>query len=411
MSALPAGILLPSDILEQQWFGVFGLFVALNTIIYLGLTAAKLVPWPAPVHPSRVRQVLPLDTEEVPTMPNSFRSALRELDNPAQDLRDVAARQTIPMAMALVGALTTTVALLYILVYLETSGPLLLFGPIYGFILLVVSLVLARTSASAQAMRWTWTLLLLALIAENCWRASIIDSAVPLAYAIVCLGFLAPISLSWKVGLTGAIVGVVPVTLGGYGVSVVDTFSWGLASVTAAVASLVLLYLRLTALDRIAEERARADFLATTDPLTGTFSRTGLIALAPSVADAANQGAEEVSVVACMLPGLSMINASYGFDYGAEVLTATARSLRASLPQRALISRWSGDTFLGLMVGQAPDPAVLQSTLEAHVQDSGIALGKIPVTIRVGTATGFPGSTTLEALVAEAETYAGVGSA
>ena len=43
MTPLPTGILLPSDILTQTWFGVFGLFVALNTVIYLGLTIAARV--------------------------------------------------------------------------------------------------------------------------------------------------------------------------------------------------------------------------------------------------------------------------------------------------------------------------------------------------------------------------------
>ncbi len=405
MSALPAGILLPSDILIQPWFGLFGLFVALNTIIYLGLTAAKLVPWPAPVHPSSVRDILNSHPEEH-SMPNAYRSAFRELDNPAQDLRDAAARQTIPMALALVGALTATVALLYILVYYDSSGPVLLFGPVYGFILIVASLVLARTRASATTMRWTWTVLLALLIAENSWRADLIDSAVPLAYSLVCLGFLAPITLSWSFGAAGAIPGVIPVTIGGYFVSVVDTFSWGLASVTAALASLVLLYLRVTALDRIAEERARAEMLATTDVRTGTFSRTGLIALAPSVAASAELSEEEVGVVACLLPELTMLNANYGFEYGGEVLLATARSLRASLPERALLARWSGDSFLAVMSGEAPAAATIRGEVEQRLRDSGIALGKTPITVRVGTASGLPTLATLEGLVAEAETYA-----
>ena len=405
MSALPAGILLPSDILIQPWFGLFGLFVALNTIIYLGLTAAKLVPWPAPVHPSSVRDILNPHPEEH-SMPNAYRSAFRELDNPAQDLRDAAARQTIPMALALVGALTATVALLYILVYYDSSGPVLLFGPVYGFILIVASLVLARTRASATTMRWTWTVLLALLIAENSWRADLIDSAVPVAYSLVCLGFLAPITLSWSFGAAGAIAGVIPVTIGGYFVSVVDTFSWGLASATAAAASLVLLYLRVTALDRIAEERARAEMLATTDVRTGTFSRTGLIALAPSVAAAAELSDEDVGVVACLIPELMMLNANYGFDYGGEVLLTTARSLRSSLPERALLSRWSGDTFLAIMSGEPPPAAQLQAEVEQRLRDSGIALGKTPITVRIGTAEGRPSVTTLEGLVAEAETYA-----
>lgn len=402
MTALPTGLLLPSDILTQTWFGVFGLFVALNTIIYLGLTVAKFVPWPAQVRPSTVRQVLPT-TPEVPSMDKSHRSAIRELENPAQDLRDAAARQTIPMALALVGALTAIVALLYLLLYFSTSGPLLLVGPVYGFILIVTSLLLSRSTMSATAMRWTWTVLMLALIAENCWRASVIDSAVPLAYSLVILAFVAPISLSWPLGAVAAVVGVIPVTAGGYGVSVVDTFSWAMVSVTASLGSLVILYLRLVPLDRIAEEQARADALATTDPRTGMLSRTGLLALAPSIAEAAEHAGDAVSVISCTVSDLTMINAAYGFDYGGSVLTTTARSFRAALPQRALISRWSGDTFLALLAGNPPPAEELREQVDANLANSGIALGKTALHVAVGTATGWPTVTTLEALVAEAE--------
>lgn len=408
MTPLPAGLVLPSDILTQTWFGVFGLFVALNTVIYLGLTIAKFVPWPAQVRPSTVRKVLPI-TEEGPTMEKlshqdtSGRSAMRALEQPVQDLRDAAARQTIPMALALVGALTAIVALLYLLLYFTTSGPLLLLGPVYGFILIIASLVLARARASATAMRWAWTVLMLLLIAENCWRASVIDSAVPLAYSLVILAFIAPINLSWSFGAVAAVIGVVPVTAGGYGVSVVDTFSWAMVSVTASLGSLVILYLRLVPLDRIAEEQARADALATTDPRTGTLSRTGLITLAPSVAEAAEHEGAPVSVIACTLPDLTMINAAYGFDYGGEVLSTTARCFRAALPQRALVARWSGDTFLALLTGDAPSPEGLREDVDANLVNSGIALGKAPLHVRIGTATGSPSVTTLEALVAEAE--------
>lgn len=402
MTPLPTGILLPSDILTQTWFGVFGLFVALNTVIYLGLTIAKFVPWPAQVRPSTVRQILPT-TPEGPHMAKSYQSAIRDTGRPTQELSDAAARQTIPMALALVGSLTAIVALLYLLLYFSTSGPLLLLGPVYGFILIVASLLLARSPVSATTMRWAWTVLMLALICENCWRASVIDSAVPLAYSLVVLAFIAPINLSWPFGIVAAVLGVIPVTLGGYGVSVVDTFSWAMVSATASLGSLVILYLRLVPLDRIAEVQARADALATTDPRTGMLSRTGLIALAPSIAEAAEHAGDEVSVIACSLPDLTMINAAYGFDYGGTVLTTTARSFRAALPQRALVSRWSGATFLALLTGPPPSTEELRAAVDANLANSGIALGKTPLHVRIGATAGSPAVTTLEALVAEAE--------
>lgn len=402
MSAMPAGLLLPSEVLTQPWFGVFGVFVAFNTIIYLGLTAAKFVPWPTQVQPRQVRRFLPHAMEDT-AMKAPRRSEFQELGASARDLREAQAAQTIPLAMALVGALTAAVGMLYLLLYYADEGPAMLVGPAYGLILIVLSLVLARTRPRPRLAVWMWTLLMLGFIAETSWRASVLDSAVPLAFTVVALGFTAPITLSWPAGIFAAVAGAVPIIAAGAEVSIVDTLSWTLAAISAALSSLVLLYLRIVSLDQIAEEQVRANALASTDPRTGTFSRTGLIALAPSIADAAEASGGEVSVIACAVTDLSRINAEYGFEYGGDVLGATARALRASLPPRALVARWNGDEFLAVMTGDAPPPDELRQEIIAQLDLTGIALGKRPLAVAVGTATGTPSTTTLEALVAEAE--------
>lgn len=402
MSALPAGILLPESILTAPWFGVFAAFVAFNTVIYLGLTLAKFIPWPAPVGPTALRRVIPLDPEEVSTMrftaPSSPMTTAAEIR-----LRGESARETIPVAFTLVGALTVLVSLVNTALYLATVGPTVLVGAVAGVVLIILGQVVSRTRISNSVAVWTWSLAMVFLVCETSWRAAVLNSAVLLAYAAMALLVAAPVSLSWPAGITAAILGLVPIAFAGYDVSAVDTVSWVIAAATGSVASLVLLYLRITAIDRIAEEERRATTLASTDPLTGTFSRTGLITLAPSIADAAATSGSDVSVVTCTLPDLSRINAEYGFEYGADVLGATARALRASLPPRAIVARWSGDQFLAVMTGNAPPRDVLHEDIVANLDLTGIALGKRPLTITVGTATGTPDATTLEALVAEAE--------
>lgn len=401
MNPIPSGILLPAGVLEAPWFAVFGLFVAFNTIIYLGLTAAKIVPWPRQIQPREVRQFVPLTDGE--SMPKTTLPARALVDDSARSLRENQAAATIPLAMALVGALSTTVGLLYVVLFLADEGPNLIVGPVYGVVLIVLSLLLARRRPRPRVTIWIWTLLMLGFIAETSWRAAVIDSAVPLAFSIVALGFTAPIALSWGAGIFAAVAGALPIIIAGAEVSIVDTLSWALASVSAALSSLVLLYLRVASLDQIDEEQRRASSLASTDPRTGTFSRAGLIALAPTIAEAAEQSHTRVSVIACRIPDLSALNASYGFDYGAAVLGTTARALRASLPDRALIARWSGNEFLAVMTGDAPISLELEHRVREGIATSGIALGKAPVHIRIGSASGSPDSATLETLVAEAE--------
>jgi hypothetical protein len=38
------GILLPADVLHSGWFQALATFVAINTLVYAGLSLAKLVP-------------------------------------------------------------------------------------------------------------------------------------------------------------------------------------------------------------------------------------------------------------------------------------------------------------------------------------------------------------------------------
>jgi divalent metal cation (Fe/Co/Zn/Cd) transporter len=44
MSALIAGILFSSEVLGSDWFQALAAFVAINTLVYAGLSLAKLIP-------------------------------------------------------------------------------------------------------------------------------------------------------------------------------------------------------------------------------------------------------------------------------------------------------------------------------------------------------------------------------
>lgn len=48
MHPLHRGLLFPGSYLQNSWFLIALSFVAINTLIYLGLTLAKLLPRPKP---------------------------------------------------------------------------------------------------------------------------------------------------------------------------------------------------------------------------------------------------------------------------------------------------------------------------------------------------------------------------
>ena len=54
MTMVIAGILLPESVLQSVWFFYLAAFVAFNTIIFVGLSIAKLLLWPKPSIPADV---------------------------------------------------------------------------------------------------------------------------------------------------------------------------------------------------------------------------------------------------------------------------------------------------------------------------------------------------------------------
>ncbi len=42
--AAPTGLLLPESVLGSEWFAVLSVFVAINTVMYVGLAVAKILP-------------------------------------------------------------------------------------------------------------------------------------------------------------------------------------------------------------------------------------------------------------------------------------------------------------------------------------------------------------------------------
>lgn len=403
MNALIAGIVFPQDILASPGFTAFSLFVALNTIIYLGLTLAKFVPWPTQVRPATVRRLLPVSIEEDRAMRSQARPAPTPHQDPLRSLRWADARQTIPVALGLIGALTMIVGLVNSALFIRTLGPSILIGMAFGLALIVLAQVLARAPLGDATVIWTWAIAMLVITAEISWRATVIDSAVLLAYPTIVLMLIAPISMSWAAGITGATLGAVIISVAGSFVSLVDTVSWTIAAITAAIASLVLLRLRVASLTRILKEQQRADALASTDPVTGAFSRTGLLALAPTVAEAALKSGLPVTVVMCRVEDMPAINEDYGFAYGDDVLSTTVRAMRATLPEGTLVARWGSQDLLGLLAGTTAPADSLDQEVERQLGVSGIALGKRPVRTSMGVAEGDPSSVTLEELVARAQ--------
>lgn len=396
----PAGLLLPESFLFSTGFRVFAIFVALNTLIYLGLTAGRLVLWPRPIQPHRLAHLQgDLDPQEISV--NEPAPALRQLGNPATRLRIESAFQTIPVALTLTGAL----ALIFTLVQVVTStqGSLVsdIAGAIFAVAVLAVAQVAGRRVISPGLLPWIWSLSLAGVVIFISWQAVEESRTVTLSYSIVILVALIPIALSWIAGLAGGFLAAGATLVAAYFTDASQIATWLLILLTAIAAGSILLQLRFIGLDRIAAEQARTATLLTTDPLTGALSRRGLDDLAPSVWNAAATSDQSVYAVVATIDDLLEINDRYGIAYGDDVIIATFRSLRRALPEGALIARWTAGSYAAVGIGGPRTDDLAQAFAHA-LEDSGIALGKKAPAVSLRQADGKPALTSSEALIAEA---------
>ncbi len=397
---MPTGLLLPESVLASPAFRIFAIFVALNTLIYLGLTAGRLVLWPRPVQPHRLAHLQgDLDPQEISV--NEPAPVLRQLGNPSSRLRIESAFQTIPVALTLTGALALIVTLVTVLTSQQVSLVSDIAGAIFAIVVLALAQVAGRRVISPGLLPWVWSLALAGVIVFISWQAAEESRPVTLNYSIVILVALTPIALSWVAGLTGAIIGAGATLAAALVIDTALTPTWLLIVLTAVAAGSILLQLRFIGLDRIAAEQARIATLLTTDPLTGALSRRGLDDLAPSAWNAAEKSEQPVYGVVVIIDDLLQINDRYGIAYGDEVITATFRSLRRALPEGALIARWTAGSFAAVGIGDTTALDIPQAFAQA-LEDSGVALGKKPPAVSLRQARSTPARTSAEALIADA---------
>ncbi len=398
----PTGILLPESVLTSTWFQVFALVVAFNTIIYVGLTLSKLVPWPRQFHPSRVRAwlaALGANVDE-PPQPAATPGAV-DID-PYEYIRGHIARRDIPQAFGLFGILLVLVAVVSYASAADRAVLLNISEIACGVAFLLLASIVGRRPLRPRTVMWLWVIACVVVVSTLITEAAVQDSITPIAYALILMTAFPPVTLAWRPALVGSAMALV--TLVGVTLSqpALDTVRISVAGATALLVGLTLLRLRLVAVDALADERARADALATTDVLTGTLTRHGLLSLMPGLAGLAERMGEPICLMFFDVQRLEQANEQYGMRYGDDVLRAVARSISEHVRQGDLVARWGGDEFLVAGIGGRPDAQALAIRIQEAVRLTGVNLGKWPTTVRIGTSAGDPAVQTFEQLFVEA---------
>lgn len=404
-----SGILLPESVLVSPWFLLLATIVAFNTVIYVGLTFAKLIPWPQQFHPSEVRarvQRLGITIDEESVMRDIPTPTLPEGEDPYDQMRSVVAKRDIPQAFALAGGMVVVFTAVSALAFRDLDLWIYPAGLALGVGYLVLAVVLGHRDFRGRTMMWMWALASLSMVLLLLLQALASGSQFPLTYALVAMTAYFPVTLAWRPAVTVGVVMLTGVGLGSVFVPGVEDLRILAMAGSCLLIGAALLRLRLRALDALADEQARSEALASTDSLTGVLSRRGVMTLVPGLAANAKRAGQDVCVIAVDIQGLAELNTKYGMAYGDDVLRAVADVLRVSMREGDLVGRWSGGEFLVVGLGQRPDPIAMAGRLENAVRLTGVALGKPDIGLSVLTVAGDPGQTTFDALIEHASAEA-----
>jgi hypothetical protein len=330
----PAGILLPESVLTSNWFILMATVVAFNTIIYMGLTLSKLIPMPRQFHPERVRgwmRKIGLDPDKDTAVDDIPRPERPDSADPYDQMRMAIARRDIPQAFGLVGALVILISTTSLIIFRATQVPIHVIQLAVGVLFLVVAQVLGRRHFRARTVMWTWATSCVLLVLLMTLEAVRLNSQFPVAYGLIVMTAFAPVVLAWTPSLVAGTAMLAAMSIGAVTSDGDEELRLITAGVAALLVSATLLRLRLTAIKALGDEQARSAALVTTDVLTGTLTRHGLLTVMPTVAGTAERTGEHVCLMYFDVEHLATANEQYGVHYGDDVLRAVASAIQGTV--------------------------------------------------------------------------------
>ena len=403
-----SGVVFPESILSSTWFSVLATVVAFNTIIYVGLTLSKFVPWPRQIHPSKIRAIHDVVFNPAARSKSHQPASLiqvTESTEPFDVMRDELARREIPQAFAVFGGLLLIFSIAEIL-FSDAGASLYQLLTILASVgFLIAAQIFGRRPFRASTLNSAWIIGSLIVFGVLLSGAATEGGVTTTGIVLIYLTGFGSILLRWVPVLvaTGIMIAAITIVLLWTGSPLAAQTIF--VSFVAGGTGMLLQSIRISSLHRLSDEKQLYSSLATTDPLTGVLSRTGLMSLLPGVASQARRVDQGVCVMMIDIEGLASHNHDYGLAYGDEILRTTADAIRTTVREGDLIARWGEDDFLVGGIGGRPDANSVRSRLEEYIRTTGINLGKRPIVVQVSTAAGDTSAVTFEALLSEAEAH------
>ncbi len=409
---LPNGIVFSQDVLATTWFQVLAAAVAFNSLVFLGMTVAKLIPWPQQFHPDWVAQRLAIVGVKI-NVENS-KSEIRKRqktqisggslsheEDPFNAIRDAIIIRDIPWVISVSGILAGLLSFAELL-FLSDTAEDSIFQFTEAVLWLILGIWLGRSSVGATARSWIWAVVAAAQVESLALLASRGVDEVVFTTSLIIMSVYAPLTMRWRPAIAGGLVMTVIYVIEALSYGITD-IRWFLAGPIAVGCSLILLKLRLITVATLADDRVAMQKLATTDAVTGVLTRRGLTPLIPSLAGSAHRVEQPVQVTVLRVDNVDQLAESYSPKYRDELLSAVADSARRTSNLGDLIARWDSNTFLILGFGTDQAEREKLDRVVTAIGELELTLGKESPQISATSVSGDPMSDTFDSLVMAAE--------
>jgi diguanylate cyclase (GGDEF)-like protein len=316
---------------------------------------------------------------------------VRANDAERRAIRLGVARRNVAELLLWAGGLTLVFGVVNLVAIPDASGRTIAINLVFGPLFLLLSWLIRRGLVADRAVPWIWAVSALVLVVMLVGVFSASSTPANLAYVVAVMTAFGPMTNAWPpyfAASAGMLLAAAIEFARSPTVVFVESF---LVCAAAVLISGLLLRLRMSALDALADAQARLDDQATSDPLTHVLNRHGLERAIPGLTASAQRAGTRVLVWFLDVRSLKAANDTHGHEFGDAVIQAVARALVASVRVNDAVARWGGDEFVVMGFGDHGSAEELGERVNALLRDDATVNGRWPVEVTVGFASGQPG--------------------
>ena len=182
-----------------------------------------------------------------------------------------------------------------------------------------------------------------------------------------------------------------------------DQRSWLLTSIAAVAVALVLLRVRVRAIDDLAESSEQVHAFALQDHLTGVLNRRGLTERFNALFAMSVRLQQPLFACFIDVDGLKRANDVHGHEVGDAVICAVADAIHRAMRESDVVARWGGDEFVVIGIGAPWPPEAIEGRILDHLRQSGWDPALWTPAVSVGVARADSAERDLEGLLAAAD--------